>query len=128
METKTKVMLAGGGIVIVGGFITFLVIRKRVKLKRSINQYGKTSVPGAGINLTEVVQQLAMDLGTYYGSWDPRHWTENDDEVIKDVLKIPKTLMPQAIQIYFKNYKSDLRNDLQRTLPIEGWNEVKYLF
>jgi hypothetical protein len=128
METKTKAYLIGGGVLAAGALITFLVARKKVKLKKGINNYSKTSIPSSGINLTELAQQLAMDLGTAYSWYDPRHATENDDDAVKDILKVPKTMIPAFMKIYADKYKSNVQQDLQRLLPADGWNEVKYLF
>ncbi len=132
METKTKVILIGSTVIGVGGLVTFLVMRKKIsnkiKLNKSVKQYSSGSSSSAGINIIELVQQLGNDLGTAYPWYDPRHATENDDQAVKDILKVPKPMIPQFKKLYADKYKSDVQQDLQRLLPTDGWNEVKYLF
>ncbi len=130
MEKKTKNILIASTVAtfIVGGGITYLVVRKKIRLKKGIKNYSKTTLPAEGINLTDIARQLGIDLGTAFPSYDPRSWTENDDDAVKTVLKVPKTKMPEFKKVYATLYKRDAQADLQKLLDSESWSEVKYLF
>jgi hypothetical protein len=81
---------------------------------------------GTKVNVIETAQQIANDLGTAYGTFDPRHWTENDDAVLQTLLKFPKLLIPQLRIEYANIVKRNLQTDLQNLLG--GYDQVRYLF
>jgi hypothetical protein len=132
MDSTVKKYLAIGGTIALlgGGTYAFIQFRKKIKLKKEINATTsaatKATVKTLGINVNDIARQLGIELGTAYPSYDPRHWTENDETAEKLVLKVPKPLIPQLVKQYASIYKRNLKDDLIKLL--DGWNNVSYLF
>lgn len=132
MDSQVKKYLLIGGTVAGLGALTYAAIKIRgsVKLRKSINATSnastKATVKTLGINVNDIARQIGIELGTAYNSLDPRHWTENDDNAEKLVLKVPKTLIPQLVKEYASIYKRSLKDDLIKLL--DGWKNVEYLF
>jgi hypothetical protein len=128
MEKQTKeYLMIGGGLFVIGGGVFFgNKIYKKIKLKKDLKNYSKATLPGGKLNVIESARQIGLDLGTAYPAYDPRSWTENDNEVRDEVLKYPKTLIPRLKTEYAKLYSRDLQADLQKLLG--SWAKVKHLF
>jgi hypothetical protein len=134
----TASLLGASGLVYFGS--KFL---KNRKLKKSIKDYDKErytiggkklkagEAPPKGqavVNLAQITDKIAQDLGTAYSGWNPQSWTENDTEVYKTILTIPQSLIPQVVNLYFEKYKRNLKKDLSELLDTTEYNKVKYLF
>jgi len=129
MNPGAKKALKIGGIILggiaVGTGIVYVVKKsKQVKLVKDVKTFGKSTV--GNINIIETARQLGIDLGTAYGSLDPRSWTENDDKARDALLQVPKSLIPQLEIEYAKLYKRNLQADVQKNL--DDYDKVRYLF
>lgn len=126
----TKQIIIGLGII--GGIVAIVKgrsIYNNYKTKRESKKFDKQTkvIDGKVINPVEIARQLGMDLGTAYPSWNPLHWTENDNAVIKLLLTVPKNLMGVVSQNYNKLYKENLQADCQRLLDSD-YSKVRHLF
>lgn len=128
MNTKTKIYigLAVGATALIGGTIAYVKIKKKVNLNKDIKSTNTGNIPALGINTYTIAKQIGLDLGIAYPSYDPRSWTENDEEVVKSVLKVPKTLIKKLTTDYASIYKRNLQADLQKL--VGNYNEIAYLF
>jgi hypothetical protein len=124
-------LLATAGLVY-GGFKLRKAIKTRKELKQS-REYSKGNYStGSGgtvqtINLNEIADSIAIGLGVNRSSWDPRSWTENDTDVYNAIRVVPKALINQLSDIYFKKYKRNLRQDLNQSLDAELYAKIKSL-
>lgn len=121
------------GLALAGGFIGYKKYKswaEKQKTKKGVTSYNNATVstPSGSINLVETARQLGLDLGTAYGSWDPRSWSENDDAIEATLKKIPKNLFAQIALEYFKLYNRDLRADVQKNLDTDNYKRIQYLF
>jgi len=120
-------LLIGSTIAVLGlGTYAFVKIRKKRLVAKDIKSIKSSSIPSLGINTYTIAKQIGLDLGTAYPVYDPRSWTENDEAVLRAVLKVPKTLISKLVSDYKSIYKRSLPNDLQSKL--DDWKEVEYLF
>jgi len=128
-KNKTEWIAAGvgTGIVIFGGIWLYNKVKRgstNIKTKKSATGYSKNTV--GNINITETARQLGLDLGYAYASYDPRHWTENDDAILETMKAVPKDLMPKLVIEYFKLYKRNLQQDLQEKL--DDYDQIRDKF
>lgn len=128
MNIKPKYYVIGAVVAtgIIGGGIMIYKARKKAQLNKDIKATQAGNNTKLGINTYTLAKQIGLDLGTAYPSYDPRSWSENDEAVLRNVLKVPKTLIPKLITDYASIYKRNLQGDLQKLL--DDYNEVAYLF
>lgn len=139
MQTGVKIGLglAAFALASFGGY----KIYRKVKARKDIKDFerggydvntgkksGKNTPAINSINLVEVAMSVAHDLGTAYNALDPRRWTENDDAVERALLKVPKPLFPELVNIYYNKYKRNLVEDLMSSLDSDNLARVKYLW
>lgn len=128
MKPSTILGIAGAVLLIGGGTYAFVTIRKKAKLNKDIKATDKGNIPSLGINTYSIAKQIGLDLGVAYPKYDPRRWTENDNEVMISVLKVPKTLINKLVTDYASIYKRNLKADLQELLDKDLYARVSYLF
>jgi hypothetical protein len=125
---KTKDVLIGVGVL--ASAVAAYTIYKKIKNKATVTSQIKAITTGTiktlGINIPEIAAQIGIDLGYAYPVYDPRHWTENDEAVKTEVLKVPKPLIPTLIKEYYNRYKRNLQADLQSVL--DDYSQISYLF
>jgi hypothetical protein len=118
------------GIVGLGGFITYKVIKDQVdkmNMRADIKKFKSQTLQDLNINLAEIAKQVYDALGIGFIKLDPRNWNENEESATLAVLKVPKTFIPQLEDVYRINHKRNLREDLQTYLD-EYWYQVRHLF
>jgi len=122
--TKNEKILAGVGAggLLIGGFLLYR--KARNKGAKTDRNFDKSTV--GSYNIIEVARQIGMDLGTAYGIYDPRRWTENDEAVKKILLELPISLIPFLKLEYSRLYKRSLQEDLQKLL--DDYPSVRHLF
>lgn len=122
--TKNEKILAGvgTGALLIGGILLYRSIRN--KGAKADRNFDKSTV--GSFNIVEVARQIGMDLGTAYGIYDPRRWTENDAAVKKILLQFPVSLIPFLKIEYSRLYKRSLQEDLQKLL--DDYPSVRHLF
>jgi hypothetical protein len=86
-----------------------------------------SGLPQATFNAYSVADQLAIDLGTAFESWDPRRWTENDQEVYETLLTLNASTFPVVEKAYLEKYGRNLRIDVKKNLDRDLLAKVKYL-
>ena len=144
MMTTKNILIVTGALLGAGGIVYFgSKFLKNRKLKKSIKDYDKErytiggkklksgEAPPKGqsvVNLAQITDKIAQDLGIAYSWWNNQSWTENDTEVYKTILTIPQALIPQVVGLYFEKYKRNLKQDLSELLDTPEYNKVKYLF
>lgn len=83
--------------------------------------------PVATIEPYSVADQLAIDLGTAFPSYDPRSWTENDQEVYETLLQLNASTFPAVEVAYNKKYGRNLRMDVKKNLDRDLLAKIKYI-
>lgn len=80
-------------------------------------------------------QSINIDLGTaaatiydafYNNDWFG--WTEDEERAIRTLLPIPKSLIPDLADIYYKLYKKILKEDFIKYLSDEEYRQVSDKF
>lgn len=73
---------------------------------------------GAKTHLKAVALQIAQNLGTAYGMFDPRSWSENDQAVYELVRPLNLSDFKIVSRLYFELYAkgNDLSTDLAKHL------------
>jgi hypothetical protein len=144
MNLSTIAKVTGGVAVLGVGFYFGRKAYKKHMLNKSVNAYTKNvydttgrklkpgQKPSAGggvqaINLVEVADSVARNLGVIYPSYDPRSWTENDTDVFNAIKALPPPLVPQLTKVYASKYKRNLAQDLERNLDDSYYQQIKNL-
>ncbi len=126
ITTKHKIFAGIGlGLLVTGGII-YAKRSKQIKLIKDTRDFKKSTV--GGINPIETARQLGQDLGTIYGTFDPRHWTENDSAAVATMMQLPAALVPAVALEYAKLTKSSLQADCQRLLPAADYSKIRSKF
>jgi hypothetical protein len=118
------------GIVGVGGFITYKVIKDQVgkmNMRADIRKFKTQTLEDLNINLAEIAKQVYDSLGIGFIKIDPRNWNENEEAATLAILKVPKPFIGQLEKVYQQNHKRNLREDLQSFLD-DYWYQVRHLF
>jgi hypothetical protein len=126
-EKIDKGLKIGGGLLLLGGLAfgakKFL---KKAKTKKSINQFNKETY--GTVNLNEVAQEIALAFGFAYPSYDPRRWTEDEAKAMSALKTVPKSLIKNLAQIYYKKYERNLQQDFQKYLSASEYASIRSLF
>jgi hypothetical protein len=128
MNARTKTYLIGGVTIasVITGFILYKKWRNKQVVTSAVKNVSTGTIKTLGINIPTIASQIGIELGTAFSAIDPRHWTENDAAAKELVLKVPKPLIKTLISEYYKKYKRNLQDDLQRLL--DDYKDVAYLF
>ncbi len=118
----------GLGILVVGGtgYYIYTKVKKKSDINKTVKDIEKNPTKQLAINIPSIASQIGVDMGYAFPIWDPRRATENDTEVMINVLKVPKPLIGVLISEYYKKYGRNLRDDLESKL--DQWDKVSYLF
>lgn len=148
METKKTIIvtstIAGIGLLSFFGFKALKNLKEKRRLNKDFKAYstsydastgkkvkkGTKEKTGASVtvNLAEITDRIARNLGTSYSGWNPQAWTENDTEAYNAILEIPLPLVNKVVELYKNKYKRNLVSDLSELLDAEYWEKVKNRF
>jgi len=125
-ENKTPIL---GGAAIVTTFLVYKKIKKEAERRKVLKELKEFREGNRGtINIKQAATQLGQDLGYEYWLIDPRHWTENDTEVINLINAIGPNLIMDVAKEYAKQYPGrNLQKDAQKLLG-DKYKQVERVF
>jgi len=133
-QIPISVKLVGGAM---AALLTFRFVNaqltaiERDKRRRNIDSEYNYSIQDSAGN----VQNVSIDLGTaaaniydafYNNDWFG--WTEDEERAIRTILPVPKSLIADLSDIYFRLYKKILKEDFIRFLSDEEFRQVSDKF
>jgi len=124
-------------IVVGGGYLAYRNGKKiynRIKLRQDVQQYGASNVPiivtnnGTQVQSNINLKNIASIIHEAFYNNDWFGITENEEEAIKALKKVPKAYIPKLMEEYATIYNKNLQQDFVKYTSPTDYDRIEYLF